>query len=181
MQSVLNEKNDIKIFILYLMRNIGYSLDFESINDIVVQDGFVNYFDFAECFAELLETGNIAEEKWPSGNMYKITEQGIHVADTLQSNLLELLREKSLKSALRLLSFKRRGSDIGFETEDLPDGRVKVTCYIIENNLEIMRSCVIADSMIQLERMRYNFYDKPETVYKGMLAILSGDVNYLLE
>ncbi len=181
MQSVLKEKNDIKIFILYLMRNIGYALDFENINDIVVQDGFVNYFDFAECFAELLETGNIAEEKWPSGNMYKITEQGIHVADTLQSNLLGMLREKSLKSALRLLSFKKRGSDISFETQDLPNGRVKVTCCIIEGGEEIMRTTVTADSTVQLEKMRYNFYDKPETVYRGMLALLSGDVNYLLE
>ena len=59
MHSQLRDKNDIKIFILYLLRHIGYPLDFVSINDIVVQDGYVGYFDFAECFAELLETGNI--------------------------------------------------------------------------------------------------------------------------
>ena len=63
MQGPLKDKNDIKIFILYLLRNIGYPLDFDNINDIVVQDGIVGYFDFADCFAELLDTGNIAEEK----------------------------------------------------------------------------------------------------------------------
>jgi len=61
MQSQFRDKNDIKIFILYLLRHIGYPLDFVSINDIVVQDGYVGYFDFVECFAELLETGNILE------------------------------------------------------------------------------------------------------------------------
>ena len=38
MQAPLKEKNDIKIFILYLMRNIGYPLDFSNIND----DGYYN-------------------------------------------------------------------------------------------------------------------------------------------
>ena len=55
MQAQLKDKNDIKIFILYLMRHVGRPLDFVSINDIVVQDGYVGYFDFVECFAELLE------------------------------------------------------------------------------------------------------------------------------
>ena len=57
MQAQLKDKNDIKIFILYLMRHVGRPLDFVSINDIVVQDGYVGYFDFVECFAELLEAG----------------------------------------------------------------------------------------------------------------------------
>ena len=55
MQAQLKEKNDIKIFILYLMRNIGYPLDFSNINDIVVQDGIVNYFDFAEFGAHMAD------------------------------------------------------------------------------------------------------------------------------
>ena len=54
---------------------------FDNINDIVVQDGVVGYFDFADCFAELLDTGNIAEEKDENGCLYRITDQGIHVAD----------------------------------------------------------------------------------------------------
>ena len=45
MQAPLKEKNDIKIFILYLLKNLNYPLDFNTISDIVVQDEFVNYFD----------------------------------------------------------------------------------------------------------------------------------------
>ena len=58
----LKNKNDIKIFILYLLQNINYPLDFPTINDIVVQDEYVNYFDFAECFAEILDMGHVVEE-----------------------------------------------------------------------------------------------------------------------
>lgn len=180
MQAPLKDKNDIKIFILYLLRNIGYPLDFVNINDIVVQDGFVNYFDFAECFAELLETGNVEEIKRDGDDLYTITEQGRHVADTLQSRLMSILREKSLKSALRLLSFKQRGADVKCEVEPLADGRFRMHCIVIDKHEETLHVTLILEDHLQVEKMRYNFMNKPETVYRGIMALLSGEVNYLI-
>ena len=180
MQGPLKDKNDIKIFILYLLRNIGYPLDFDNINDIVVQDGIVGYFDFADCFAELLDTGNIAEVKERNTCLYRITDQGIHVADNLQSNVLTAIRERSLKSALRLLSFKKKGSEIRHHGEELASGGYKLTCSIVEAREEIMNVSVFLDNKAQLEKMEYNFEKNPEVVYRGLLALLSGEINYLV-
>ncbi len=181
MQTSLKDKNDIKIFILYLMRNVGYPLEFENLNDIVIQDGVVGYFDFVECFGELLDTGNIAEIKIDGNDFYEITEQGKQVSDNLEGNLLGIIRDKSLKSALRLLSFKKRGSEIKCASKELDDGRYLLTCSIIESHREIMHIELLADNKIQLEKMKYNFSDKPEICYKGILALMSGEVNYLLQ
>ncbi len=183
MIAALKDKNDIKIFILFLMRRIGYPLEFTTLNDIVVQDGVVGYFDFVECFAELLDTGNVRECK-QEGNqveLYEITEQGIQVSDSLEGNLLGMLRDKSLKSALRLLSFQKRGADVVFEDTPMEDGRFLVTCKIVEKHEEVMKVTLIVDNKIELEKMRYNFKDKPEICYRGILALLAGEVNYLLE
>lgn len=180
-QPPLREKNDIKIFILYLMRNIGYPLDFGNINDIVVQDGLVRYFDFAECFAELLETGNVAEEKDENGELlYSVTAQGKTVADSLQSDLLMMIRERSLRSAMRLLSFKKRGSEIKYKSTQLPNGTYDFNCKIIENKEEILNVTVNVENKKLLDRMEHNFDTRPEVVYRGLLAVFSGDVNYLL-
>jgi len=183
MQSQLRDKNDIKIFILYLLRHIGYPLDFVSINDIVVQDGYVGYFDFVECFAELLETGNILEIPAEEGReeLYEITPQGIHVADNLDSRLLSSIREKSLKSALRFLSFRERGAKIKFDFRPLQNGRFLANCLITEKDEELLNVSLTLESGHQLERIRHNFYDKPEVVYKGIMAVLTGEVNYLIE
>ncbi len=180
MQAPLREKNDIKIFILYLMRNVGYPLDFPNINDIVVQDGLVNYFDFAECFAELLETGNIEEIKSNGESLYRVTEQGRQVADSLQSDLMMMIREKSLRSALRLLSFKKRGSRIKYDYKERPDGGYDFQCIIIEANSEIMNLTFMVDNKKLLDRIIYNFENKPEIIYRGILSVLSGDINYLI-
>ena len=189
MQAPLKEKNDIKIFILYLLKNLNYPLDFNTISDIVVQDEFVNYFDFAECFAELLDIGNIEQipatqnvntEK-KSADLYRITPNGIQVVEQLQSNLLNVIKEKSLKSAMRLLSFKSRGSQVKCTGLERDDGRYDLKCEVIEDGAKLLELGVIIDSKYQLDKMMYNFNERPEVIYRGIISLLTGDINYLID
>ena len=178
----IKEKEDIKTFILFLMRNIGYPLEFSLINDIVLQDGFVASFDFTECFAELLETGNIHEIKGEDGEeLYEITEQGVLVADTLESDLMSMIKEKSLKSAVRLLSFRKRGAKVRFTSEKISDDDYEATCVITDRGGEIMKISLTLGSYNQLQKIKMNFTEKPEIVYRGVFAVLTGDVNYLID
>lgn len=180
MKTPLNDKNDIKIFILYLLENINYPLDFVTVNDIVVQNEFVGYFDFAECFAELLDAGHITETSIDGTSYYSISPTGSHVASQLQSSLLAPIREKSLKSALRLLSFQKRGAKLKCESDLCPDGKYKLHCSITENDRAIIDISVLIDSEPQLRIMEKNFEERPEVIYRGIMALLAGEVDYLL-
>ena len=146
-----------------------------------MQDGLVNYFDFVSCFAELLETGNIEEIREGEIEKYCVTAQGSEVADSLESNLLITIRDKSLKNALRLLSFKKRGANLRCTGGLREDGRYDICCSIREKNEEMVSISLVLDNEQQYEKMKANFYDKPEIVYRGILALLSGEVNYLLQ
>lgn len=197
MQAPLREKNDIKIFILYLLKNLNYPLDFNTISDIVVQDEYVNYFDFAECFAELLDSGNIEQLHAPlpdeqqgnearrsaKGNddLYRITENGIQVVEQLQSNLLNMIKEKSLKSAMRLLSFKSRGSDVKCSYTERTDGKYDLKCEVIERDCKLLELGLVIENKYQLDKMVYNFNQRPEVVYRGIISLLTGDINYLID
>lgn len=194
MQAPLKEKNDIKIFILYLLKNIAYPLDFNTISDIVVQDEFVNYFDFAECFAELLDSGTVEMHRVVEATddinlgrieknteLYNITENGVRVVEQLQSNLLIMIKEKSLKSAMRLLSFKARGSDIKCSGKEREDGRYDLHCEIIENRETMLSVDIVIDDKHQLDKMMYNFNERPEVIYRGVVSLLTGDINYLID
>ena len=57
MGSVIGGKNNVKIFVLYLMENINYPLTFNTINDIVRQTDYVFYKDFAVYFLEMVDDG----------------------------------------------------------------------------------------------------------------------------
>ena len=180
MQGELRDKNDVKIFILYLLRHVGYPIDFASVNDIVLQDGIVGYFDFAHCFNELIETGNIDEITENGKLLYKISEQGISVADSLSSEIIAYIREKSLKSAMRVLDFERKGWTTKQSYVPLDDGRFKYTCTILEHKKELVSITVVLDSQKTLEKMMYNFRQRPEVVYRGLFTVLTGEINYLL-
>ncbi|MBQ4151088.1 MAG: DUF4364 family protein [Clostridia bacterium] len=181
----ITNKNDIKIFILYLLQNIHYPLDFATVNDIVVQNEYVNYFDFAECFAEILDMGHIIEEfeddprTGEKKTLYRISPLGSAVVDQLQSNLLRSIRETSLKSAMKLLSFKKRGAQVHCKTVEQDDGKIAIECVITEMDKEILHINLVDDSSARIERMKANFEDHPDVIYKGIMALLAGEVDYL--
>lgn len=210
MASHLKDENEIKIFILYLLDKIGYPLDYPSIGSIMMQDGIVNFFDFAQCFFSLVDAGHIREiivdgdkESEPSDSvdneisrygaeedddeyessstvLYEVTDTGRQVARALSDNLMVSVREKSYRSALRHLSFAKKGAWVDQTYKPDGDGYL-VTCSIKDKTGTIMDLTVRADSEYQLRKMMNNYSEHPEVVFRGVVALLSGDVNYLFE
>ncbi|MBQ9511530.1 MAG: DUF4364 family protein [Clostridia bacterium] len=181
MISQLKEKSDIKIFILYLMKQIERPIDFVTLNDIVVQDEFVNQFDFMDCFYELYQSGAIEKTFSDGEELYSITSQGAVAAETLESNIIPIIRERSTRSALRLLSFKRRGAKTGCSVTELPDGKCAMSCSASDIDGEFLKLTLTLDTRRQAELMKKNYDENPELVYRTILGVLSGDINYLAD
>ncbi len=181
MQYQFKDQNDIKIFILYLLKNVGKPLTYFELNDIVVQDGLVSCIDFAECLGQLQDTDNVAITETEKGLTYEITEQGKRVANTLESEILGFIRTRSLKSAMRYLSFKERGIRIAVTTSPRPDGRIDMIFTIREKDDIPMEIKIIADNEYQARQMSYNFQDSPEIIFRSVFSLLSGDAGYFLK
>ena len=179
MGSVVGSMNNVKIFILYLMQNVGYPLDFVSINDIVMQTDYVMYLDFAVAFNELLDAGLIVKQEVDGEELYEITDNGKIVATELKSDVLGVILDKALYAALRYLDFKKRGVTVKFDIDPMDDGRFKLTATFVERGECIFSQTIVVDSRQRAEVMKKNYYERPEALYKGVLAILSGNVNYI--
>ena len=83
MQAPLKDKQDIKIFILYLMKNLDMPLNFVTLCDICLQDDFVRQFDFFDCLFDLIENAMVKETKTENGELYEITAKGKEISDIL--------------------------------------------------------------------------------------------------
>ncbi len=177
---MLSDRDDIQIFILYILNSIGYPLSYDDLHDMAVQDGFITSFDFIEAYGELLANGNIRKEKSEAQRL-EITEKGKHIAVTLNGRLLASVKERAMKSALRLIAFKKKGSKISTDVKALSRGRYELKCTIIDDGVELMELKCILDNQKQVDRMVYNFDSRPEHIYRGILALLSGEVDYLLD
>lgn len=177
----IRDKRNVKIFVLYLMQNINYPLDYVTLNDIVMQNDYVMYLDFAESFHEMLDAELVNEAcKNDSGDpMYTVTDKGRIVATELHSEILSSLLDKSLECALRYLDFKKRNIKVSSRIEKRDDGRYNVVCIIKENGVTIMQNSTVVDTANRAQRMEDNFRDHPEVVYKGVMALLSGNINFI--
>lgn len=188
MLTPLRDNNEIKLFTLFLLDKIGYALEYDTIRDIVVQDGVVCIADFVECFEELLKTRLVCEvpntEKQVAlaegerKTEYLITDDGRQVAHVLGTNLMPNVREQGIRSATRHLSLMKLGAAVDQSYEQAGDGFL-YRCSIHDKKGEVMKVSVRIDNRQDLEKVLKNFSDRPEVVYRGVLALLSGDVNYI--
>lgn len=175
-------RNQAKIFILYIMSSIQEPLEFTTINDMVLQDEFVNYFDFATAFNDLLEKRQIEELPGAEGKdpLYRVTQEGRSILESYESDLSAETRDKALRHAMRILLFKRDGVRQKSEILEVPGG-YQLHCVIEDAERVLFESSVFVSEESYAKRLRENFDDHADIIYKGTMSLLSGDVNYIFD
>ncbi len=182
MGSVVGGMKNVKIFVLYLMENVGRPLNFVTLNDIVMQTDYIMYLDFAEAFHKMLDDDLICAVGEEEGDtLYEITERGRLVAESLHSDILSSILDKSLAAALRYLDFKKRGIEGHCRTARREDGRYDFYCELLERGELIYSTTLVVDSADRAARLKENFHDRPEVIYRGVHALLAGNMNYLFD
>ncbi len=175
MQAALAQKTEIKLYILYVMKNIAYPIDFNSLNDAVTSDGLVNYFNFADCFTELLETELVAE----NNEGYILTDRGLNVCDSLIENLAPGIQRTAVAAATRYISFEKRGVKIDCRTAEKTDGRYLFEYKVTQKDDDIFSVSLMLESKEELRRIEHNMKNNTDNIYKGIRAILAGETDYL--
>ncbi len=175
-------RTQAKILILYLLGNIGESVEFTTINDMISQDGLVNYFDFADAFSDLLEKGQIASDSQTSEGepLYTITDEGRSVLESYQGEMLSDMRQRALRHAMRVLAFKSRGVR---QTARLVEtaGGWTLQCTVADRQKTLFETSVFLTDRRLAEQMQTNFEDRADIIYRGVLSLLSGDVNFIFD
>ena len=183
----ITDPSIIQVFILALMDHVGYALTYTNVADIVMQDRVVDFVDFGECFHTLLQKGHIIEqtenvkkdELNPYGHpTYTLSETGHVIVDSLADSLPAYTRERGYRNALRYLDFERSGTTVAQSRASVGNNEML--------HLEIRdRKGMKLDLMIrpengyQLDLMQSKFADHPEQIFKGLLSLLTGEVDYL--
>jgi len=191
MAEKLHAPDQVKVFILYLLDKIGYPLDYTDIATIIIRDGLVDYFDFVEYFHQLLEAGHIKKIPKDENNeicdenredwLFAVTDTGRLIAKGLSDDLLmSAVREKSYISAMRHLSLEKRKAVVNQSSEQVGTEYI-FHCSINDIDGLALNLSLRADSYNQLNRMKMNFEERPDVVYRGIIALVTGNVNYLFD
>lgn len=154
---------------------------------IVVSTGEDNGADNTSEYNDRISVSDKKYER-PSGEdlsdktkRYVVTEKGKLIARNLSENILmAAVREKSYMTAMRHLSLEKKGA-VCDQTFERDGDAFKFKCSIKDKEGVALDLTVRADSVHQLNRMRLNFDEKPDVIMRGVVALLTGNVNYLFE
>lgn len=179
--SPIGNRRNVKVFVLYLMQNVGYPMDLITINEIVMQTDYVAYLDFAEAFREMEDDGLIAEagQNAAGETCYAVTHRGAFVVDSLKSELLPSVLDQSLAGALRFLDFRRRGVKVTARVEALPTGGFHVIGKMTERDRELLSVTLFTDDAARAAKMEEEFRSHPENIFRGVTALMAGNMDFL--
>lgn len=178
----LRDKNEIKILICYLLKTVGKPLSFDHLNDILQNDGLVNYFEFAQAIHELLETGHIDLVTDEKGNeFYKSTRLGAGTAELFERRLPISVKEKAVKAAIKLLAKIKRESENRVDIVKTENGAYHVKCTILDQSDELLSVSLNVPDKMQADTIKTQFLNDPELVYRGVLALITGDTAIVKE
>ena len=176
----MDDKIDIKVFILFLLDELKYPLSESVIHEIISENGVVGRFDFAECFSELVEKGHILAYDDDGTRVYVVSPLGHMVASELQGTLHDSIREKSRASAMKRLSLHLRGASVNTSVEKTATGGYLVKCEIKDAEGVMMNTTLTVPTESEANAIVTHFNEQPEEVCRGMLAVLTGKIAYYM-
>lgn len=164
----IHDKLDIKFLILYLMSRVASPIGFSTLTELVLCDDGVDYFDFAESAAELVQTGHLTLEN----DQYAITEKGMRNGGYCESSLPYSVRLKCDKNLTRINAVLRRNAQVRTEIDPREDGTHTLRLILDDNTGNLLTLSLMTGSHQQAEQLAKKFRDRPEQVYNGILGVL---------
>lgn len=169
---------EIKILVCYLLGQIGTGMTFTQINDALLHRGLVNYFELANALSDLAESGHLKAEDCAGkqeDTIYRLTDLGRQTADTFANTLPASVREKAVKSARHQLLRRKIESSNHAAIRQAEDGYV-VDMTICDIGSDLLSVSLFMPTEQEAQQVRQHFLSDPLLVYKGVLALLTGDL-----
>lgn len=171
-QGFIHDKLDIKMLELYLMTRVAGPVDFDTLTDLAMRHEGVEYFDFAEATAELVDSGHL---ELAEGH-YTITEKGRLNSAACESSLPYSVRRRCNQDLAEVNAILRRNAQIRGEVRPNDDGSVVARMTLDDDGGNLLTIELLCPSQTQAERLIAGFKSKPERVYNEVLeALTSGE------
>lgn len=164
----INDKLDIKILILFVLRRLPAEIDTEKLADLILIDGGVGYFDYKECLAELITTAQIEE----NDGLVKITAKGTRNGEILESGLPYSVRIKAERTLAPVAEEMRRSAMILANHEETSGG-VTVYLAVSDGIGTIFDLKILASDVEQAKKIEKNFRRKAEEYYHRFIEELA--------
>lgn len=167
--------DEVKILVCYILSKTGEAMSFEQLHEALSEHELVNYFELVTAVDSLGNTGHIQAARAENGaDLYSATGLGRDTARTIDGLVPSSVRRKAAASADRLLRRQRRKREVAAVIEPSGPG-FGVKLSLPESGLDLVEFSVFCPTMEEAELVRRRFLNDPAYIYKGVMALLTGD------
>lgn len=164
--------HEVIILICYMVSKSPQPVSLEQLGRALLREELVNYFEFANASEYLVKSGHLIDA---GKGLYTVSELGQSTAKTFESDLPAAVRSRAMSSLGNILKLLRRQEENRVEIEKTPDG-YQLSMTITDIGTDLMSIKMFMPTMDECEAVRRRFLNDPLTIYKGVFALLTGDM-----
>ncbi len=163
---------EVHMLICYIFREAGQPVTLDQANEVLQRQSLVNYFEFAEAAERLIRMGHLR----PAENgRYTLSPEGEKLADTFRQKLPAAVRERAQRALDDVLTLLRRQQENKVRVKKVGDG-CEITLTITDIGSDLMSLTLFLPTEKECEQVRRRFLNDPALLYKGTMALLTGDM-----
>ena len=166
----ITDKLEIKFLILYIASRLVGPVPFETLQDLSMCDGGVDYFDFAECLADLVRTEHLSKSE---EGLYAATDKGRRNSAICESSLPYSVRMHCDENLGKLNGALKRAAQVQTGVEPHPDGTCTVRLFFADDGGPLMELKFLYPSQEKGRALAERFQETPEAFYHDLMTFLS--------
>lgn len=167
----LNNTQEIRILLCYMLDTVAAPIHRDDVSEIIVGGGMANYFNTEEAIEDLIRQQHL---RYDDG-LIATTATGAQIGRSLGVRVPYTLRQRSVAAALHLLKRRNIEQDNKVDIRKLEDGGYAVTCAVQDGGRDLLSVTLRVADQWQADQIKENFLSDPTLLFRGNLAILTGD------
>ena len=165
----ISGKLEIKFLILYIASRVVEPVPFETLQEVAMCDGGVDYFGFSECLADLVRTEHLRVDQ---DGLYVITEKGRRNSQICEGGLPRSVRRHCDDNLIQVNAALRRESQVRARIMDREDGTATLCLSLEDDSSPLLHLALLSPGREQAERWAEAFQSDPSALYMNVIKLL---------
>lgn len=169
----IHDMDELKLLVLYVLCMCEQPVPRDVLNDILLNDGLVDFFDSTTALDEVVQSKLVYIQHIGGEDCYAVTPAGRETATLLEKNLSYTVREKTAHAAHAVLRQWRLNSQVRAEYVRQHDGSYLVELILMEGAHEMFSLRLTAPNLDQVNTICRNFKQQPTEVFGDIIRVLT--------
>lgn len=167
--------SEIRILLCYLIQNAPSPLSRAEIEQALLGEALVNYFELSNALATLSKDGLV---EFDDDARYVLTQNGAVVADALMDDVPLTVRETALRASIQAQRFARKQAQHPVTINSYKNG------YLLKGGIDdagdtLLSLSLYLPSLASAELVKKNFIEHGSNIYLLVLAGVTGNKELL--